>query len=105
MVPAAGAKLEKKVDGKMYYWCPKHHEKGMWTRHKPSQCKRNESDTGESEKTSTQLESKTKLADKKNIQPNDELGKAFRAATNVNRSFLAQAYAAATSTADDSDEE
>ena len=104
VVPAAGAKLEKTVDGKTYYWCPKHHEKGMWTRHKASQCKRNESNADDSKK-STQYESKTKLADKKNIQPNDELGKAFQSVTNGKRSFLAQAYAAATSSAADSDEE
>jgi hypothetical protein len=43
--PAAGASIEKVVDGKTFWWCDgsggKHH-KAMYCRHKPTDCKEQE---------------------------------------------------------------
>ena len=35
----AGDKISK--NGKEYWWCPHHHDDGMWCRHKPATCTKN----------------------------------------------------------------
>jgi len=97
--PAKGKSSMMERDSKTYYWCPNHHDKGMWVIHKASDCKVNKP---AAHKKGVQP-SPNRNDDKKKIKPSDDLSKALLAATGSNKSFLAQAYAAAM--ADDSEED
>ena len=73
--PAAGKPKEKKVDGKMYYWCKNHKQ---WTRHKPSECR----GTGKETKVGNKPKPKEKESGKKS-DPKETQAKIVQALTTI----------------------
>ena len=87
--PAAGASIEKEVNGKMFWWCDgsggKHH-KPMYCRHKPSDCKEQETKEKEQKPSSAQIVS-SDASSKKTLEPklklNNNLATALAALDKV----------------------
>jgi hypothetical protein len=84
--PAAGAPIEKQVEGKMFWWCTgrdgKHH-KPMFCRHKPQECKEQEKNNKSSSSTDAgNNESKSKTSAPK-LKLNNNLAAALAALDGV----------------------
>ncbi|MGZ8880113.1 MAG: hypothetical protein ACXW1N_07290 [Halobacteriota archaeon] len=93
VAPKNGEKHTKEVNDVTYHWC-KNHRDGLWVTHEPKDCRFGKFKGGKREQPKPTQAKKDDKQDQK-IKPSNEIGKALLAAAVGQKSFLAQAYAAA----------
>jgi hypothetical protein len=70
--PKDGEPRTKTVGGKMYHFCPNHDERGMWTLHKPSDCKAKTSGSDSQQASISGLQAIVDFADDIQSSESDE---------------------------------